>query len=64
MYTAEEVVQLREERERIDQEKATKIKKHQDKAAAKAAPVGKGLKGSKHAKNAGCRFKEGGYRLH
>jgi hypothetical protein len=39
VYTIEDVVQLREERERIDREKATKIKMCQNKAAAKAALV-------------------------
>jgi hypothetical protein len=45
--TAEDVVQLREERKRIDQENAAKIQKHQDKAAAKSAAVCKELKCSK-----------------
>ncbi|KAF8538642.1 hypothetical protein BDD12DRAFT_884607 [Trichophaea hybrida] len=58
VYSAEDVVQLREERERIDQENAAKIKKRQDKAAAKAAPVGKGLKGSKHAEKQGVGSKK------
>jgi hypothetical protein len=49
VYTTEDVVQCREETGRIHQEKAAKIKKRQNMAAAKAAPVGKGLKGSKHA---------------
>jgi hypothetical protein len=34
----------------MDQENAAKIQLRQVKAAAKAAPVGKGLKGFKHAK--------------
>ena len=58
MYTAEDVVQLREEREQINQEKAAKIKKRQDTAAAKAAPAGKGLKGSKHAEKQGVGSKK------
>jgi hypothetical protein len=56
--TAEDVVQLREEKETIDQEKAAKIKMRQDKAAANAAPVGKGLKGSKHAEKQGVDSKK------
>jgi hypothetical protein len=47
VYTAQDVVQLRDERKRIDQEKAAKIKMRQDTAAAKAALIGNGLKGSK-----------------
>jgi hypothetical protein len=52
------VVQLREEKETIDQEKAATIKMRQDMAAAKAAPVGKGLKGSKHAEKQGVDSKK------
>ncbi|KAF8535045.1 hypothetical protein BDD12DRAFT_894307 [Trichophaea hybrida] len=51
------MVQLREERERIVQENAAKIKKPQDKAAAKAAPTGKGLKRSKHKEKQGAGSK-------
>ena len=51
-------MQLRDERERIYQEKAAKIKKRQDKAAAKAEPVGKGLKGLKHAEMQGVGSKK------
>lgn len=49
LYTAEDVVQLGEERERIEGEKAAKAKKRQVKAAVKAVPSGEGSKGSKHA---------------
>src|ERR1700687_3458340 len=58
VYTAEDVVQLRDMRERIDQETAAKIKMSQDAAAAKAALVRKGLKGSKHAKKDGVGSKK------
>jgi len=49
VYTAEDVVQLREERERLDIEKVAKAKIHQEKAAAKVVSSGEGFKSSKHA---------------
>jgi hypothetical protein len=58
VYTAEDVMMLREERERIDQEKAAKTQMRLDKAAAKAASLGKGLKGSKHAEMQGVGSKK------
>ena len=48
IYTAEDVVQLREERERLDREKVTKAKMRQEKAAAKVVSSGAGSKSSKH----------------
>jgi len=48
VYTAEDVVQLREERERLDREKVTNAKMCQEKAAAKVASSGEGSKSSKH----------------
>ena len=48
VYTAENVVQLREERERPDRGKVTKAKMRQDKAAAKVVSSGEGSKSSKH----------------
>ena len=48
VFTAEDVVQLREERERLDREKVTKAKMHQEKAAAKIVSSGEGSKSSKH----------------
>jgi len=47
-YTAEDVVQLREERERLDREKVTKAKMRPEKAAAKVVSSGEGSKSSKH----------------
>jgi hypothetical protein len=58
VYTAEDMVLLREEKERIDQEQVAKIKMRQHKAAAKAAPEGKGLKGSKHVEKQGVSSKK------
>jgi len=49
VYTAEDVVQLREERERLDREKVAKAKMRQEKAAAKVVSSGEGSKCSKHA---------------
>jgi len=51
VYTAEDVVQLREERERLDREKVVKAKMHQEKAAAKVVSSGEGSKSSKHMEN-------------
>jgi len=48
VYTAEDVIQLREERDRLDREKAAKAKLHQEKAAAKVVLSGEGSKSSKH----------------
>jgi hypothetical protein len=48
VYTAEDVVQLREGRERLDREKVTKAKMRQEKAAAKVVSSGEGSKSSKH----------------
>jgi hypothetical protein len=49
VYTAEDVVQLREERERLDREKVAKAKMRQEKAAEKVVSSGAGSKSSKHA---------------
>ena len=49
VYTAEDVVQLREERERLDRENVAKAKMHQEKAAAKVVSSGEGSKSSNHA---------------
>jgi len=49
VYTAENVVQLREERERLDREKVPKAKMRQEKATAKVLSSGEGSKSSKHA---------------
>jgi len=49
VYTAEDVVQLREERERLDREKVAKAKMRQEKAAPKVVSSGTGSKSSKHA---------------
>jgi hypothetical protein len=48
VYTAEDVVQLREGRERLDREKVTKAKMRQEKAAAKVVSSGEESKSSKH----------------
>jgi len=48
VYTAEDVVQLGEERERLGREKVTKAKMRQEKAAAKVVSSGEGSKSSKH----------------
>jgi len=48
VYTAEDVVQLREERERLEREKVTKAKMREQKAAAKVVSSGEGSKSSKH----------------
>jgi len=48
VHTAEDVVQLREERGRLDREKVTKAKMRQEKVAAKVVSFGKGSKSSKH----------------
>ena len=48
VYTAEDVVQLREGRERLDREKVAKAKMRQEKAAAKVVSSGEGSKSSKH----------------
>ena len=48
VYTADDVVQLREERERLDWEKVTKAKMRQEKAAANVVSSGEGSKSSKH----------------
>ena len=47
-YTAEDVVQLREQCKRLDRDKVTKAKIRQEKAAAKVVSSGKGSKSSKH----------------
>jgi len=47
VYTAEDVVQLREQRERLDQGGVAKAKMHQDKAAAKVVSSGEEFKSSK-----------------
>jgi hypothetical protein len=49
VYTAEDVVQHREQRERLDIEKVAKAKIRQEKAAAKVVSSGEGFKSSKHA---------------
>jgi len=49
VYTAEDVVQLREERERLDREKVAKAKMHQENTAAKVVFSGEGSNSSKHA---------------
>jgi hypothetical protein len=46
--TAEDVVQLRKERERLEGEKVIKAKRGQEKAAAKVVSYGEGSKSSKH----------------
>ena len=48
VYIAEDVVHLREERERLDRENVTKGKIHQEKAAAKVVSSREGSKSSKH----------------
>jgi len=48
VYTAEDVVQLRVARERLDREKVTKAKMHPDKAAAMVVSPGEGSKSCKH----------------
>jgi len=48
VYTADDVVQLREEREMLDREKVAKAKMHQVKAATKVVSSGEGSKSSKH----------------
>jgi len=48
VYTAEDVVQLREERERLDREEVAKAKMRQEKVAAKVVSSGEGSKSSKH----------------
>jgi hypothetical protein len=48
LYTAENVVQLRDETERIDQEKLCTIKTCQNQAAPKSAVEGKSPKGLEH----------------
>jgi transposase-like protein len=42
VYTAEDVVQLKEERERLNRENIVKAKMHQEKAAAKVVSSGAG----------------------
>jgi hypothetical protein len=51
VYTAKNVVQLREERERLDREIVNKAKMDQEKAAAKVLLSGKGSKSSKHVES-------------
>jgi len=49
VYTAENVVQHREERKRLHREKVAEAKMHQEKAATKVVSSGAGSKSSKHA---------------
>jgi len=48
VYTAEDVVQLTEERERLDREKVAKATMRQEQAAAKVVFSGEGSKSSQH----------------
>jgi len=49
VYTAEEVVQIRAERERLDRETVATVKMRQEMAVAKVVTSGDGSKSSKHA---------------